>query len=66
MFSQASVILFRMHPLLDAPTPVDAPPTLDAAPLLQKTDSQQAVGTHPSGMHTCFSEFYKEVLNWKT
>ena len=64
MFSQACVILFTGGGYLQEHRP-DASP-LDALPSgctlpfqwmnppRQKTDVQQAVGTHPTGIHTCF------------
>ena len=31
-------------------------------PSRQKTDGQQAVGTHPTGMHNCFKRFWYQTL----
>ena len=42
-----------MHPHPSHIYPPNAPP----CPLQQKIDRQQAVGTHPTGMHTCFIAF---------
>ena len=44
--------------------PVDAPPpSMDAPPPpRQKTDYQQAVGTHPTGMHTYFKHFIQPLF----
>ena len=69
MFSQVCVILFtggsalpQFHwsgsPRMDAAPSgwMHHPPRMDE-PHPQKTDGQQAGGTHPTGMHTCLPKF---------
>ena len=43
-------------PLLDAPSSVDAWPSSGSIPSRQKTDGQQAVGTHCTRIHTYFKK----------
>ena len=57
MFSQACVILFTgeegAHPPMDAPQKYELSPQ-DGYTLRQKTDGQQASGTHPTGIQYLF------------